>query len=62
LILVQDDDTIFGVITSVAELNALGAQGGDPALHPRYVSLVIRVIKAALDDDASPTEESRNDT
>ncbi len=35
--------------------------GGDAALHPRYVSLVIRVIEAAV-DDAAHAEESGNET
>ena len=30
--------------------------GGDPALHPRYVSLVVRVIEAA-ESDAPDSEE-----
>ena len=35
--------------------------GGDRALHPRYVSLVIRVIEAAV-DDAAHAEESGDET
>ena len=34
--------------------------GGDPALHPRYVSLVVRVIDAA-EGDAVDSEEPEDD-